>query len=210
MRKRLQARSTRIPRLRRPTPLLPPPRPFARGRPSTPVVSRDYSIPGVGRCQICASVVFDKQGGICGKGFWTQARREQRAISAWICEDRATRPATERTAARRVAPNLARGCVAPQSQPHRGGCSFVAPCHRPNLTQQMPPYLLSTTLVSCRANPPEAARACFRLPVSKAVRQSMSPSRAPNARLQSVETRVFPNFCHDFVNFCYLLRCSNV
>src|SRR6266404_3076103 len=41
-------------------------------------------------------------------------------IPQWICEERATPPGPKRTAARRVAPNLAWGFVARRSQPHYG------------------------------------------------------------------------------------------
>src|SRR5512132_1272313 len=39
-------------------------------------------------------------------------------IPQWICEERATKSGRKRTAARRVAPNLACGCVARRSQIH--------------------------------------------------------------------------------------------
>ena len=52
----------------------------------------------------------------CGQEFWAQTRRERRGVSAAIREARATKSASKRTAAQRVAPNLAYGFVAPQSQ----------------------------------------------------------------------------------------------
>src|SRR5438067_7923483 len=42
-------------------------------------------------------------------------------IPQWICEERATKSGRKRTAARRVAPNLACGFVARRSQPHWRG-----------------------------------------------------------------------------------------
>src|SRR6266851_3650284 len=42
-------------------------------------------------------------------------------IPKWICEERATKSGRKRTAARRVAPNLAWGFVARRSQPHWQG-----------------------------------------------------------------------------------------
>src|SRR6266700_2843271 len=58
---------------------------------------------------------------VCGEGFSAQARRERRAYPLWICKERATPPGPKRTAARRVAPNLAWGFVARRSQPHCRG-----------------------------------------------------------------------------------------
>src|SRR5437867_10081043 len=57
-------------------------------------------------------------------------------IPKWICEERATKSGRKRTAARRVAPNLACGVVARRSQPHWRGCSLLAPRPRPNWAQQ--------------------------------------------------------------------------
>ena len=54
----------------------------------------------------------------------------------------------KRHAARWVAPQLASGFVAPQSQPHFGGCSFVAPRQKPTAAQQMPTQFVNWTLVS--------------------------------------------------------------
>src|SRR6266403_4426157 len=45
-----------------------------------------------------------------------------------VCEERATKSGRKRTAARRVAPNLACGGVARRSQIHFGICSLLAPC----------------------------------------------------------------------------------
>src|SRR5258705_9068186 len=44
-------------------------------------------------------------------------------IPQWICEERATKSGRKRTAARRVAPNLACGFVARRLQTHLGGCA---------------------------------------------------------------------------------------
>src|SRR3989442_12306216 len=51
-----------------------------------------------------------------------------------------------RTAALWVAPSLACGFVARRSQPHCGGCSLLAPRHRPNWAQQNTSHLGDTTL----------------------------------------------------------------
>jgi len=58
-------------------------------------------------------------------------------IPQWICKERATKSGRKRTAARRVAPNLACGCVARRLQTHCGVCALLAPCHRPNWAQRM-------------------------------------------------------------------------
>ena len=50
------------------------------------------------------------------KGFWPPARRERRAYPSVVCKERATTREAKRTAARRVAPKMAWGFVAPQSQ----------------------------------------------------------------------------------------------
>src|SRR2546425_9872757 len=49
-----------------------------------------------------------------GEGFFGQTRRERRAYPSGVCEERATKSGRKRTAARRVAPNLACGGVARQ------------------------------------------------------------------------------------------------
>src|SRR5439155_19860038 len=59
-----------------------------------------------------------KFGDVCGEEFSAPARRERRAYPTRICKERATQPGSKRTAARRDAPNLARGFVARRSQPH--------------------------------------------------------------------------------------------
>ena len=60
-----------------------------------------------------------------GMGFLGQARRERRAYLEAVCEERATKPAQKRTAARRVAPLLAHGVVARRLQPHSGDAPFL-------------------------------------------------------------------------------------
>ena len=50
------------------------------------------------------------------KGFWPPARRERRAYPPAVCKERATTREAKSTAARRVAPKMAWGFVAPQSQ----------------------------------------------------------------------------------------------
>src|SRR6266705_3343401 len=76
-----------------------------------------------------------KYGNVRGKGFLAQARRERRAYPWAVCKERATKPAPKRTAARRVAPNLACGFVARRLQPPFVGCALLAPRHRPNWAQ---------------------------------------------------------------------------
>ncbi len=62
-----------------------------------------------------------KFGDVCGEDFSAPARRERRAYPTRICKERVTQPGPKRTAARRVAPNLAWGFVARRSQPHCRG-----------------------------------------------------------------------------------------
>src|SRR6266542_4584532 len=64
-------------------------------------------------------------------------------LPKWICKERATKAGRKRTAARRVAPNLAWGCVARRLQTHCGECALLAPCPRPNWAQRTPSYLRS-------------------------------------------------------------------
>ena len=100
-----------------------------------------------------------KYDDVRGQGFWAQARRERRAYPSWVCQERPTKPAPKRTAARRVAPNLAWSFVAPRSQPHFGGCSLgaclrqaqrgrQAPRPRPNWAQRTSSYICSWPLSS--------------------------------------------------------------
>ena len=67
----------------------------------------------------------------CGKDFRPETRREcfphGRHIPQWICKERATKSGRKRTAALRVAPNLACGCVARRLQTHCGVCAVLAP-----------------------------------------------------------------------------------
>ena len=63
-----------------------------------------------------SSVRFTNSVGICGNGFWVQTRRERRAYLSAVCKERTTKSEPKRHAARRVAPHLAFGFVAPRSQ----------------------------------------------------------------------------------------------
>src|SRR6266516_7146777 len=91
---------------------------------------------------------------LCLRNGWCFAARAFRSrrgasdehIPKWICKERATKPGAKRTAALRVAPSLACGFVARRSQPHFGGCSLLAPRHRPNWAQQNTSHLGDTTL----------------------------------------------------------------
>src|SRR5439155_19238056 len=74
-------------------------------------------------------------------------RTGTRAYPSAVCEERTTKSELKRHAARWVAPQLASGVVAPQSQPHFGGCSFVAPRQKPTAAQQMPTQFVNGTLV---------------------------------------------------------------
>src|SRR6266702_8447034 len=67
-------------------------------------------------------------------------------IPPWICKERATKSGRKRPAAPGVAPNLACGFVARRSQPHCGGCSLLAPRHRPNWAQRNTSHLGDTKL----------------------------------------------------------------
>src|SRR5213592_4426974 len=74
------------------------------------------------------------------------SRTGTRAYPSAVCEERTTKSEPKRHAALRVAPQLASGFVAPQSQPHFGGCSFVAPRQKPTAAQQMPNQFVNGTL----------------------------------------------------------------
>src|SRR5213083_1343978 len=78
-------------------------------------------------------------------------------IPKWICKERATKPGPKRPAALRVAPRLACGFVARRSQPHFGGCSLLAPRHRPTWGQQNTSDLGDTTLAP-RARGPNCSQ----------------------------------------------------
>jgi hypothetical protein len=82
------------------------------------------------------SGLIHKSAHVRGKAFLTQARRERRAYPPWVCEERATKPAAKRTAARRVALLLAWGVVARRLQPHSGGCALLAPSPKPKAMQR--------------------------------------------------------------------------
>src|SRR5213083_2466903 len=73
-------------------------------------------------------------------------RTGTRAYPSGVCEERTTKSEPKRHAAPWVAPQLASGFVAPQSQPHFGGCSFVAPRQKPTAAQQMPTQFVNGTL----------------------------------------------------------------
>src|SRR3989442_8489921 len=81
-----------------------------------------------------------------GEGFFGQTRRERRAYPSGVCEERATKSGLKRTAARRVAPNLACGGVARRSQITFWICSLLAPCPRPNSARRTSPQVCSIQL----------------------------------------------------------------
>src|SRR5438552_1223839 len=93
---------------------------------------------------------------LCLLNGWCFAARDFRSrrgasdehIPKWICKERATKPGPKRPAALRVAPRLACGFVARRSQPHFGGCSLLAPRHRPTWAQQNTSDLGDTTLAA--------------------------------------------------------------
>src|SRR6185295_86396 len=67
--------------------------------------------------KVCfASTVTKNYRDMRGKEFFGLTRRERRAYPSVVCEEGATKSARKRTAARRVAPHLVWGVVAPQSQ----------------------------------------------------------------------------------------------
>src|SRR5213593_2683822 len=89
--------------------------------------------------------------GVLRQGFFPPGEaRATKHIPQWICKERATKPGAKRTAALWVAPSLACGFVARRSQPHCGGCSLLAPRHRPNWAQQNTSHLGDTTLAHVR------------------------------------------------------------
>src|SRR5882672_9111742 len=67
-------------------------------------------------------------------------------IPKWICEERATKSGRKRTAARRVAPNFACGCVARPVEYRNGYTPSLAPRHRPNWEQRTYAYLWNRPL----------------------------------------------------------------
>ena len=66
------------------------------------------------------STPIHKYGYVRGKGFLCQTRRERRAYPSAVCKERATTSGAKGPAARRVAPHLALGVVAPRSQTASG------------------------------------------------------------------------------------------
>src|SRR5207253_5402693 len=96
------------------------------------------------RCSWTSPNAWHNYDDVRGEEFFSQTRRERRAYPSGVCEERATKSGRKRTAARRVAPNLACGGVARRSQIHFGICSLLAPGHRPNSAQRT-----SSDLRSC-------------------------------------------------------------
>src|SRR6266542_7133453 len=86
---------------------------------------------------IFASTVTKNYRYMRGKEFFALTRREQRAYPSVVGEERATKSARKRTAARRVAPNLACGFVAPSVEYRCGYTPSLAPRHWPNSEQRM-------------------------------------------------------------------------
>src|SRR5213593_3761034 len=109
-------------------------------------VSQRCTLPGVVRRQ---RLVLCLLNGWCfaARIFLSRRGASDEHIPQWICKERATKPGAKRTAALWVAPSLACGFVARRSQPHCGGCSLLAPRHRPNWAQQNTSHLGDTTLV---------------------------------------------------------------
>ena len=68
--------------------------------------------------------------------FFGQTRRERRAYPSGVCEEQATKSGRKRTAALRVAPNLACGGVARRSQIHEGYSPSSRLAVAPNLQQR--------------------------------------------------------------------------
>src|SRR6187431_504659 len=57
---------------------------------------------------------------LAARDFLARRGASDEHIPQWICEERATKSGRKRTAARRVAPNLACGCVARRYRPTVG------------------------------------------------------------------------------------------
>src|SRR5258705_2106887 len=57
---------------------------------------------------------------LAARDFLARRGASDEHIPQWICKERATKSGRKRTAARRVAPNLACGCVARRLQTHCG------------------------------------------------------------------------------------------
>src|SRR6185503_6444425 len=98
----------------------------------------------VSRCarQNCLVVMNINTMTFAARDFSARRGASDAHIPKWICKERATKSGRKRTAALRVAPNLAGGSVARRSQIHFGICSLLAPCHRPNWAQRTSSYLL--------------------------------------------------------------------
>src|SRR3989442_10032374 len=90
-----------------------------------------------------------------------------------------------RTAALWVAPSLACGFVARRSQPHCGGCSLLAPRHRPNWAQQNTSHLGDTTLE----------------PVAKV--RFVQERRCPHPRTVRKTPATFPRMWASALLFCH-------
>ncbi len=128
---------------------------------------------------------------LCLRNGWCFAARAFRSrrgasdehIPKWICKERATKPGAKRTAALRVAPSLACGFVARRSQPHFGGCSLLAPRHRPNWAQQNTSHLGDTTTrVPRRRGSSETGK---KLRWCPRVRRKRPPTRCCQAKSRS-------------------------
>src|SRR5438128_11810792 len=85
--------------------------------------------------------------GVLRQGFFGPGEARATSISrSGSVRSEQRSPGAKRTAALWVAPSLACGFVARRSQPHCGGCSLLAPRHRPNWAQQNTSHLGDTTL----------------------------------------------------------------
>src|SRR6185503_12840149 len=114
-----------------------------------------------------------------------------------ICKERATKFGRKRTAALRVAPNLACGVVARQLQTHCGVCALLAPRHRPNWAQRTSSYLRSRPLSAKQKRHPDD----YRVPLRKRACYFFGPRMASFAALATRNLTTF---------FAGMLICSPV
>src|SRR5438309_10181288 len=108
--------------------------------------------------RVTASVVSPKWLVFCGDGFSVQARRERRAYPEVDLQGVSNKAWSEKDCRPLGCAQFGLGFVARRSQPHCGGCSLLAPRHRPNWAQQNTSHLGDTTLAALRAAPTTTPR----------------------------------------------------
>src|SRR5438128_4759241 len=107
------------------------------------------------------STPFHKYDHVCGEGFLAQTRRERRAYPSGVWKERATTSGPKRTAARRVAPHLASGFVAPRSQ-SAGGYAPSSRLARSQMRRNKCGRIYETGYLAVERLPGEPARTVMR------------------------------------------------